>query len=308
MGTPDFAATILESLAQANMNILAVYTQPDRPAGRGMAVKTPPAKQVAQKYGFPVYQPASFRSPDAISELASLKPAFLVVASYGLILPQAVLDIPAIAPVNVHASLLPAYRGAAPIQRAIAENWQEGAQTGVSIMRVIHELDAGPVYAIRATPIGRHTARSLTGELARIGAELLLETLPAIANGELVPIAQDGAASYAHRLAKKDGVIDWQKPALEVDALVRAMNPWPGAHAIFELSGKRMPVLIRAGEPRDLKLAPGEIWLTKDGLMAGCGEGSLRIDLIQPEGRRAISGQDFANGHRLAPGLAGRTI
>ena len=202
MGTPDFSAVILEQvLAWSGGEVLAVYTQPDRPAGRGKKLQASPVKELALRHGIEVRQPLNFKNPEDVAALDGLKPDFLLVAAYGLILPQSVLDIPRFAPVNVHASLLPKYRGAAPIQRAVMNG---DAQTGIAIMRMEAGLDTGPVYAMRAIPIGpEDPAGDVHDALACLGGELLLDSLPGIASGELVAAAQDDAsATYAPKLGK----------------------------------------------------------------------------------------------------------
>lgn len=311
MGTPAFGARVLDGLLSANLNITGVYTQPDRPSGRGMAQRESAVKQLAHKHGLPVFQPANFRSAEACAELSALEPDFLVVAAYGLILPQNVLDIPRLAPLNVHASLLPKYRGAAPIQRAIQENWLPGARTGVSIMRVVRELDAGPVYASSEVVINNRDFLELSDVLARTGAQLLAEVLPKITSGQLEPQAQaEGSATYAHKVAKADGIIGWNKPVLEVDALVRAMNPWPGAQAKLELAGKITPVLIRSGRPGQSPAqdAPGAILRAKSGLAIACSDGWYELGRLQVQGRKEMEAREFANGQRLHEGLVGKAL
>lgn len=312
MGTPDFAARILGDMLTADWNVAAAYTRPDSEAGRGLRVRSSAVKELALKSGLPLFQPRNFREQADIDALRQLEPDFLVVASYGLILPDAVLAIPKIAPLNLHASLLPRYRGAAPIQRAIEDSWRPGATTGISLMRMVREMDAGPVYATREVPLAGATVPELTASLAQAGSELLRDCLRDIASGKLLPAAQNEAdATYAPRLTRADGEIDWRKSAPEIDAFVRAMNPWPGARATFAISGKRLPVIIRAGRPADLPgdsagvAAPGQILNDKTGLVVACGSGGYQIELLQPEGRKAVSGRDFANGRRLPQGVAG---
>ena len=223
MGTPDLAAAVLRRLVRwPGGDVVAVYTQPDRPAGRGHKLTPSPVKKLALELGLPVHQPLNFRQEGAVDELAALKPDLLVVAAYGLILPQAVLDIPTVDTLNVHTSLLPRYRGAAPIQRAVMENWQPGDVTGVSIMRIVPALDAGPVYAQCEVPIGQHTAGSLHDALAEAGGELLLTVLDQLRDGSAQPREQDESrVTYAAKLAKEDGYIDWARPAAEVHARIR---------------------------------------------------------------------------------------
>lgn len=310
MGTPVFAATILERLIEADENIIAVYTRPDTAAGRGMETRKSPVKELAEKYGLPVFQPQGYRSETTVAELRSLKPDFLVVAAYGLILPQSVLDVAAIAAINVHGSLLPAYRGAAPIQRAIAENWQPGDRTGVSIMKMVKAMDAGPVYATSEAELTGRTTPVLAAELAEKGASLLLKTLPEIAAGRLSPADQDESrVSYAPPLTKADGQIDWKRSAAEVDAHIRAMNPWPGSQTTLMLGEKKVPVLIRSGSFRKgATEAPGQILCSRNGLSISCQDGWYDIEIMQPQGRKAMSSREFANGRRLKEGEAGQAL
>ena len=218
MGTPEFAAASLQRLADwPRGEIAAVYTQPDRPAGRGHKLCASAVKQLAHKLGLPVLQPATLRDAAAQAQLAAFKPDVLAVAAYGLILPDAVLAMPAVDALNVHASRLPGLRGAAPIQRAIMDGWQPDARAGVSIMRVVSKLDAGPVFAMDDMPIGEHTAGSLHEALAEMGANLLVDVLDAILEGRAAPQPQDDAlATYAPKISKEDGFVDWSCEALRV--------------------------------------------------------------------------------------------
>lgn len=301
MGSSAFSAVVLQKLLAARQNILAVYTQPDRKAGRGLKQKESAVKALAKASGIPVRQPANFRAPEEVEELAALKPDFLVVASYGLLLPESVLAAPKIAPLNIHPSLLPFYRGAAPIQRAIQDSWKGMDETGVAIMRLVQALDAGPVYASKRVPIARSSYADLSDRLAHVGSELLLETLPRIEAG-LIPAAQEESlATYAAKLVKADGKIDWHKSSGEIDALIRAVNPWPGAQTELEIDGRKIPVLIRAARPvaRAADSAPGQIRANKSGLAIACNDHWLEIDRIQAEGKKEVSGRDFVNGLRL---------
>lgn len=311
MGVPEFAASILEKLIAAGENILAVYTRPDKSAGRGLKMRESAVKTVAETHNLQIFQPPNFKTPESVAELSGLMPDFLVVAAYGLILPREVLDIPIIAPVNVHASLLPEYRGAAPIQRAILENWGPEAKTGVSIMRIAPELDAGPVYVKAEVAIGRQTAPELSFELARIGGDLLEWVLPKIAARQLDAVPQnDSLATYAPKLTKEDGIIVWDRPLLAVDAQIRAVNPWPGSRTTFEIGDKNIAVLIRAGEPGEKgeNLAPGTIVRDRRGLCVACADGLYRIESLQIAGKRETDGAGFANGLRLKPGVVGKAL
>lgn len=304
MGTSAFAAQILAALANSAHEIAAIYTRADKPAGRGLVMRQSDVKALAVKLGISerLRQPVNFKSAEAVAELAALQPDFLVVASYGLILPQAVLDIPAIAPVNIHASLLPRYRGAAPIQRAIMENWQSDAQTGVSIMRMEAGLDTGPVYAMRPLLLSGETTPSLTTKLAAAGADLLLELLPAIAQGSLQPLPQDDSrASYAHKLNNVDYDIDWRQPALAIEAKLRALAPKGAKTTLRFQDGRETPIAVISGAIGPAAdAAPGSMLYSKKGLAIACGDYWLQLQEIIPQGRKLMQAQAFANGLRLS--------
>lgn len=316
MGTPDFAATILKKIAQWPCGeISAVYTQPDRPAGRGHKLTPSPVKRLALEHGFSVLQPQSLKSAEAQKELAAFAPDLLVVAAYGLILPDPVLAIPRLAPINVHASLLPRYRGAAPIQRAILENWAEDARTGVSIMRVGSRLDAGPVYAEAAVPIGEHTAGSLHDALADLGSHLLLRVLNKLLAGTATAKEQDESlASYAAKIGKQDGVICWDRPAAAVHAQIRAVTPWPGARARFTFQGREEPVrllLSPGGIGKRLnKEAPGVVRHSSGGLSVACADCWYELSCVRPQGRKDMAAADFVNGflRGLPDGICGSAL
>lgn len=300
MGTPPFAATILQALLDGDWNVTSVYTQPDKPAGRGLAEKYSAVKELALARKIPIYQPPNFRESRDVAQLAEQGPAFLVVAAYGLILPQVVLDIPTLAPLNIHGSLLPVYRGAAPIQRAVMENWGPTAITGVSLMRIIQAMDAGPVYGSRAVAIGNHTWGTLAAELAEVGGELLLELLPGIASGRLKAVPQDEAeATYAPKLTRADGVIDWSKPALAVDAQIRGVTPWPGATTEIEYGAKSTKVTILEGKVGQLaNVSAGTVSIEKKRLAIACNDFWYEPTLLKPEGRKAMTAEAFVNGLR----------
>jgi methionyl-tRNA formyltransferase len=303
-GTPDFAAASLHALAGAGFELIAVYTQPDRPAGRGRLLSPSPVKQLAQQLGLPVYQPASLRDPTAITELAALRPELLVVAAYGLILPRAVLDIPPLGCLNVHGSLLPRWRGAAPIQRAILAG---DAETGICIMRMETGLDTGPVLdraAIPITPVD--TGGSLHDKLASLGAERLCAVLALLARGQTVTeTPQDHAAAvYAHKLDKSEAALDWRRPAEVLERQVRAFNPWPVAQAAVQGGWLRVHHATLEGITHGA--TPGQILEAgPQGLLLACGEGALRLREVQAPGRRPIAFSDLYNARREAftPGL-----
>ena len=244
MGTPAFAGDILASLlGWPEFSVQAVFTRPDREAGRGRRLMPSPVKVLALEKGLPVHQPSSMKTEEALQLVRSYEPDFLVVAAYGMILPQAVLDAARLAPVNVHTSLLPAYRGAAPVQRAI----MDGCETiGVSIMRMTAGLDCGPFYAQKEVPVGRGTTGSLFTELAAVSAPLLRGVLRDIAEGRAVEHEQDGSlATYAAKVTKAESHVDFSKPVKSVDALIRGLTPDPAAHALFRIAGADpVPVII----------------------------------------------------------------
>lgn len=321
MGTPAFASVVLEKLAHwSGGRVVAVYTQPDRPRGRGMKLVPSPVKVLAESLGLPVHQPVNFRDEAERTRLADLEPDILVAAAYGLLLPKVVLDAARIAPLNVHASLLPRYRGAAPIQRAVMENCGPDAETGVSIMHMEPSLDTGPVYAAVCVPIAGRNAGELTGALARAGADLLVQSLPGIIAGTLTATPQDhAAATHAAKLTREDGHIDWTLPVAQVDAQVRGVTPAPGAraHILCKGPGEAMEVRVMAGHAAQGPFSgelpePGTI-----ARMAGpagpvlgvaCADGFYLLDLVRPSGRKEMTGHAFANGYAplraLCPGDA----
>ncbi len=313
MGTPDFAAYILNSLCDwSGCEVVGVYCQPDRPAGRGKKLMPPAVKVMANEHNIAVYQPLNFKNAQDVEFLASLKPDILAVAAYGLILPQSVLDIPSIAPINVHASLLPLYRGAAPIQRAIMDCH---AETGVSIMRMEAGLDTGPVYAMKSTQILEHTAASLHDELAKIGAEVLIEVLSKMQVQTLTPTAQDDAkASHAAKLTKQDGVIDWTKPAHVVHAQIRGVSPWPGAQlTLLRPDNEKIVLRLNKGYIGSEKasysqilgvdanaLRAGQVWLVDNENIAICTADKFYIlQSVRPMNKNEMPAADFARGYLL---------
>ena len=295
-GTPDFAVPCLRAAAARN-EVVAVYTQPDRPAGRGRGLTPSPVKREAIARGIPVLQPENFKAQVSRDALAALQPDVMVVVAYGLILPQSVLDIPAYGCWNVHASLLPRWRGAAPIQRAI----QAGdTETGVCLMQMERGLDTGPVLLSQALPIGESdTGGQLHDRLSELGAQVLSDGLGLLRAG-ILPVARAQpveGVTYAHKLDKAEARLDWTQPAEALARTVRAFNPWPMAEA--QLAGER--VRIHGAVPLALehRAAPGTVLLAgRDGIDVACGEGALRIRVLQREGGRAITAADYLNARR----------
>jgi methionyl-tRNA formyltransferase len=300
MGTPEFALPTLQALI-AHFHVVGVVTQPDRPAGRGRAIQPPPVKPLAVAHNLPVYQPKTLRRDEAVAQLASWAPDLIVTAAIGLILPPEVLNLPARGTLNVHASLLPRWRGAAPIQAAILAG---DDQTGVTIMWTEEGLDTGPILSQRAIPIApRETAASLHDKLAPLGAQLLIDTLPAYLDGTLEPQPQPAeGVTIAQRIRKEDGRVDWERPAAAIDRQVRAFTPWPGAFSFWE--GRRLKILETFPSPTSVPLEqgeipspPGTVVQTNGHPAVVTGDGLLRLDQLQMAGRRATSGGEFLHGH-----------
>lgn len=292
MGTPDFAVPALRELAAAGHDIAACYTQPPRPAGRGKQLSPSPVQREAEALGVPVRHPASLRDAAVQQEFAALDAEIAVVAAYGLILPQVVLDAPRLGCLNIHASLLPRWRGAAPVQRAILAG---DAQTGVTIMRMEAGLDTGAMLASAATPIDRKTSGALTSELAEIGARLIAQVLADLPAYPEVPQPEAGV-TYAHKIDKAEARLDFSRSAEEVERQVRAFAPAPGA--FFELAGERFRIL--ACEIHDAEGAPGTC--IDDALTVACGSKAVRIVTIQRAGRPAMDATSFLRGKAIAAG------
>jgi methionyl-tRNA formyltransferase len=306
-GTPEFAVPSLAALLASPdgrptlppLEVVAVYTQPDRPAGRGRHLQASPIKALAVTHGLPVMQPESLKKdPDAIAQLAAFDADLMVVVAYGLLLPTAVLEAPRLGCVNVHASLLPRWRGAAPIQRALLAG---DSETGVCIMRMEAGLDTGPVYRRVATPIGpRDTAAHLHDRLAALGAEALLDALPGIADGGSVPEPQsEDLVTYAHKLTKDEAVIDWTLSAETIDRMVRAYDPWPIAQTRLGAETLRIQEAEVAPERTAAALPGTVIAAGKSGIDVATGVGVLRILRVQPPGKRAMPAADFLNARSL---------
>jgi methionyl-tRNA formyltransferase len=303
-GTPEFAVPALDALADSQ-RICAVFTQPDRPAGRGQPLHSSPVKNRALERGLTVHQPGSFKSPEALEILRGLDIDALVVVAYGLILPPAALGIPRFGCINIHASLLPRWRGAAPIQRALLAG---DAKTGVTIMRMAAGLDTGPMLAMRSIDIGaRDTAKTLHDRLAALGAELIGETLEALRAGGVAELAQPSEGiTYAEKIDKAEALIDWQQDAMHISRRVRAFNPWPVAETRFNGAQLRIwdaetrdPPMPQPHAPR-LDTVPGTVLAaTQEGIDVACRRGVLRILRLQLAGRKPLFAQEFIQGQRL---------
>jgi methionyl-tRNA formyltransferase len=296
-GTPEFAVPALERLADVR-RVVAVFTQPDRPAGRGQALRLSPVKHRALELGLPVHQPATLKTQEARELLASLKLDLLIVAAYGLILPPAILAMPRLGCINIHASLLPRWRGAAPIQRALLAG---DASTGVTIMRMEAGLDTGPILGTRSTPItGLDTGESLHTRLASLGADLMVQTLPAIESGVLEEQPQsDQGVTYAQKIGKAEARIDWSQDAQRIWRQVRAFNPWPVAETRY--NGQQVRVWEAELAPANTPIAlPGTVLAAgAAGIDVACGIGALRVRRLQLAGRKPLQAVDFLAGQRL---------
>jgi methionyl-tRNA formyltransferase len=301
MGSATFALPSLDALFEAGLTITAVITQPDKPSGRGQAVQGPPVKKRALDLQLPVYQPKSLKGEEAQQLFAALSPDLIVVVAYGKILPSWLLHLPRYGCINLHGSLLPRYRGAAPVHWAVANG---EIQTGVCTMLLDEGLDTGPVYLCEESAIlPDETVGTVYDRLASIGGPLVLRTVQGIVSGALQPKPQDNSqATLAPLLQKEDGYLDWRRPAVELHNRVRAFNPWPATVTKFRGSScKILKTALAAGGP--LQADPGTIIAAKGRLSVACGDGCpLDILSIQPENRKAISGADFSNGARLQPG------
>ena len=297
-GTPDFAVPALEAVAAAGHHVAAALTQPDRPSGRGLTAAAGPVKQAAARLRIPVLQPVTLKTPEAQGEIRALAPDALVVAAYGLILPQGVLDLPRLGAINIHASLLPRWRGAAPIHRALLEGDRE---TGISIMRMEAGLDTGPVLLREAMPIlPTDTAGTLHERLAALGARLVVAALDGLAGGTLAGTPQPAeGVTYAAKLRKDEARIDWRRSVAEIERQVRAFNPSPGAAARIrgtDVKIWRAAATAGAGEPGAV------IKIDPTGIVVTGGRGALRLEELQRAGGKRLPARDFLRGFPLAPG------
>ena len=297
MGTPDIAATCLKKIIADGFQVVGVYTQPDRPKNRGMKLAFSPVKEVALENAIPVFQPENFRDDATVEQLQDLQPDVVAVVAYGRILPQKVLDVPPLGCINIHASILPSYRGSAPYQWAVLDGLTE---TGVTAMYLCREMDAGDIIDISKTPIGPdETAGELLDRLAVLGADLLSQTLTKIKLGVATATPQDSSkVSFAPMLDKSMSPIDWNKTAQQVHNHVRGMNPWPVATA--EIQGQKFKIHTTAIVEAPEKAVPGTILgLTKTGLQIACGEGAIEIRVLQAEAGKRMPAPDYFRGHPL---------
>lgn len=304
-GTPEFAVPALAALIAAGHEIVMVLTQPDRPAGRGMKLKPSPVKVLAEQHGLPVFQPESLKPQDVQAHIAATQSDVMIVAAYGLIIPTSVLQMPKHGCYNIHASLLPRWRGAAPIHRSILAG---DAETGVTIMEVVPALDAGAMVSKGVVPIrDTDTTQSLHDALSAIGADLMVQAMRDLAaNGTLPSTPQDESlVTYAHKLEKAEAAIDWNKSAIEISRQVRGFNPFPVAQSM--LKGEVCRIWMATSQTADAQYAhakPGEIVSVQDGLLVACGEGLLNITELQAPGGKRQSVQAFVQGHHLKAGDA----
>ncbi len=300
-GTPEFAVPTLQALHQAGYPVVGVVTQPDRARGRGHKSQPGPVKQFAERHALPLLQPMRLRDESFLEMLRACRADLGVVAAYGKILTDDVLQIPRLGLINVHASLLPKYRGAAPIHRAVMSG---DVETGVTIMRVVKALDAGPMITKVTRPIGEHeTSADVERDIAHLGARALVSVVDALAGGRAEETAQDESqATYAPKIEKSDGIVNWSRSAREIHNQIRGLHPWP--HAFTDLEGERT-ILLKSTVEDDAssEIAPGAILDARgDGILVGTGRGVLQLLIVQREGRRPVSGREFLAGRRIGPG------
>lgn len=304
MGTPELAAVSLAALLrEPQFRVVAAVTQPDRPKGRDLKLTPSPVKEIALRTGLPVLQPEKARDETFVAELKSFQPDLIAVAAFGQILPKAILDLPPHGCLNVHTSLLPKYRGAAPIQWAIANG---DSETGVTIMKMDAGMDTGDILTQRATPIQpEDNSQTLHDRLAQLGAELLVQTIPSLVSGKIQPRKQDAAlATHAPKVKKENGWMNWTLPASQLCHRVRAFTPWPGAFTF--LPAQPRPRLLKIWKAEPLSSGAGEpgrlLCPDKDGIVVACGKGALKILELQLEGGRRMTAPEFLSGHPLQPG------
>lgn len=303
MGTPDFAVEPLEAIIKAGYEVAAVVTQPDRQKGRGKEVKMTPVKECALRHGIPVFQPVKIKEPEAVAELEKYQADLFVVAAFGQLLSEEILNMPEYGCINIHASLLPAYRGAAPIQWAVLNGEKE---SGVTIMQMDKGLDTGDMLLKRSVELSpKETGDSLHDKLMRLGAELIVEALPKLEKGELVPEKQkDELSSYAKKLTKAMGQIDWSKDAVSLERWIRGLNSWPSAYTFF--GGKTLKIWEAqvTEENGAQKAEPGQVVsVSRESFTVACGQGELQILSLQLEGKKRVSTREFLLGYQVEPGM-----
>lgn len=301
MGTPDFSVGTLEAIVEAGHEVVGVVTQPDKPKGRGKAMQAPPVKEAALAHNLPVYQPLKVRDTEFVEKIRELEPEVIVVVAFGQIIPKSILEIPPLGCINVHASLLPKYRGAAPIQWAVIDGEKE---SGVTIMYMDTGLDTGDMLAKTVIPLdAQETGGSLFDKLSAAGAKLLTETLPKLMSGEITPERQpaDSPNEYARMIKKSDGAIDWSREAAVIERLIRGLNPWPSAYA--RLDGKTLKIWKAAVLDEESGERPGTVVRTdKDAIYVQTGKGILRLDEIQLEGKKRMDCGAFLRGFEVQEG------
>lgn len=303
MGTPDFAVEPLEAIIKAGYEVAAVVTQPDKQKGRGKEVKMTPVKECALRHGIPVFQPVKIKEPEAVAELEKYQADLFVVAAFGQLLSEEILNMPEYGCINIHASLLPAYRGAAPIQWAVLNGEKE---SGVTIMQMDKGLDTGDMLLKRSVELSpKETGDSLHDKLMHLGAELIVEALPKLEKGELVPEKQkDELSSYAKKLTKAMGQIDWSKDAVSLERWIRGLNSWPSAYTFF--GGKTLKIWEAqvAEENGAQKAEPGQVVsVSREGFTVACGQGALQILSLQLEGKKRVLTRKFLLGYQVEPGM-----
>lgn len=301
MGTPDFSVPCLEKLIEEKYDVVGVVTQPDRPKGRKREMTPPPVKVAAQKHGIPVFQPEKIKDADAVSRVLAWEPDLIVTAAYGQIIPSTILDAPRYGCINVHASLLPKYRGGAPIHRAIIEG---EAETGITIMYMVEKLDAGDILTQEKVRIEEtDTVGTLHDKLSRVGADLLIRTIPPLVRGELTPVPQNEEEStFAPNIRREDEKINWSRSATEIYNQIRGLNPWPVAFTSWQ--GKVLKVWAAKPTPSDFLTnlsvtasEPGEVLtVSEQGIIVNTGDGAITLTELQPEGKRRMPVSDFVRG------------
>ncbi|SFJ61923.1 methionyl-tRNA formyltransferase [Thermoflavimicrobium dichotomicum] len=300
MGTPDFAVPSLEMLMAEQYDVIAVVTQPDRPKGRKKELAPPPVKVVAEKYQIPVYQPERLRNPDEMQKIIDLKPDLIVTAAFGQILPKEILDAPRLGCINVHASLLPKYRGGAPIHKAIMDGEKV---TGVTIMYMVEKLDAGDIIAQREVPITPEDhVGTMHDKLSRVGAELLKEVLPKLIRGEIQPIPQDESqATFAPNIRREDEKLDWTRTAEQLANQVRGLHPWPVAFTLWK--EKPMKIWWAEASDQEANALPGTVIRVEEtGIYVAAGKGTLILKEVQPAGKRRMKVEEFVRGRQMQVG------